>query len=230
MIKNTPPKQPLKIVVFGATGDVGRETVIEAVARGHQVTAIARDADRLADLPDAVTCESVDVLVNLDQVGHVMAAHDVAISALRPARGSEELLVEMSKNLLDAARVTNTRLYITGGAATLKLADGSGHSVLTAPDFLPDAVRPIAEACAKQDALLDHYDDVQWSCLRPPAMLIAGEKTRQYVRGTDTLIPDHDGMARISYADFGVAMVDLVEDVDIDQRRLTVGYQTEAAA
>ncbi|MBX2832097.1 MAG: NAD(P)H-binding protein [Rhodospirillales bacterium] len=230
MIKNSSAKHPLKIAVFGATGDVGRETVMEAVARGHQITAIARNTDRLAALSDIVTRQSVDILQRPDLISDILANHDVAISALRPGTGHEGLLVDMTKALLEGARTSQTPIFVTGGAATLKLADGSGHTVLTAPNFLPDAVRPIAEACAKQDALFDHYDDVQWSCLRPPAMLFAGEKTRSYVRGTDTLIPDHDGVARISYADFGVAMVDLIKDADVHHQRLTAGYQTQFAA
>lgn len=219
----------MKIVIFGATGDVGSATILEAVHRGHDVTAVARNADKLAALPDQVARESLDVLTQPAKVAELMARHDIAISALRPASGSEGLLVDMSQILLDAARKTKTPIYLTGGAATLKLADGSGHTVLSAPGFLPDAVRPIAKACAAQDALFDQYEDVQWTCLRPPAMLFAGEKTGQYVRGTDTLIPDHDGMARISFADFGVSMVDLVEDDTPTQQRFTVGYQTQAA-
>lgn len=225
--KTTAPK---KIVVFGATGDVGREVVTEAIMRGHQVTAIARNTDRLASLPETVTRRQVDIIESPDLVAGIMADHDIAISAMRPVSGQEQLLATMTECLLTAARQTGTPIYITGGAATLKLADDSGHTVLSAPDFLPDAVRPIAQACATQDALFDQYDDVQWTCLRPPAMLFAGDKTRQYVRGTDTLIPDHDGVARISYADFGVAMVDILEAGDNPQRRLTVGYQNAAAA
>ena len=65
-------------------------------------------------------------------------------------------------------------------------------------------------------------------------MLIPGEKTRNYVRGTDTLVTDHDGVARISFADFGVAMVDLVDAgfdaVTRNPQRLTVGYRSQVAA
>ncbi|KJE34023.1 potassium transporter TrkA [Thalassospira sp. HJ] len=220
----------MKIVLFGATGDVGTATLHEAIKRGHSVTAIARNIDKLAHMPGEVARESLDVLTNPERITALMAEHDVAISALRPITGSESLLVDLSKVLLDAARKTKTPIYLTGGAATLKLANDSGHTVLTAPDFLPDAVRPIAEACAKQDALFDQYDDVQWTCLRPPAMLFQGSLTGQYVRGTDTLVPDHDGMARISFADFGYAMVDLIEAGNGGQQRLTVGYQNKAAA
>src|SRR5438105_11978987 len=34
--------QPMKIVVFGATGNVGRRVVKEALGRGHTVTGVAR--------------------------------------------------------------------------------------------------------------------------------------------------------------------------------------------
>lgn len=220
----------MKMILFGATGDVGTATLHEAVKRGHTVTAIARNIDKLANVAGNVDSESLDVLANPDRVTELMASHDVAISALRPISGSEGLLVDMSRVLLDAARKTSAPIYLTGGAATLKLADNSGHTVLSAPNFLPDAVRSIAEACAEQDALFDQYEDVQWTCLHPPAMLIDGPLTRQYVRGTDTLITDHDGAARISYADFGYAMVDLTEGSNRGQRRLTVGYQDRAAA
>jgi len=226
---NTAPHNR-KIVVFGATGDVGREVVTEALLRGYQVTAIARDAAKLSALPETVIRQSIDILADPQQVTKVLAEHDVAVSSLRPAPGQEKLLPEMTKVLLDAARQSRNPIFVTGGAATLKLADGSGHTVLTAPNFLPDSVRPIAEACEQVDALFDQYDDVQWTCLRPPAMLIPGEKTRHYVRGTDTLVTDHDGVARISYADFGLAMVDLVDTNDSPQQRLTVGYQNKAKA
>ncbi|RCK32282.1 potassium transporter TrkA [Thalassospira profundimaris] len=230
---NTAPHNR-KIVVFGATGDVGREVVTEALLRGYQVTAVARDIAKLSALPDSVARQSIDILANPEIAAEVLAEHDVAASSLRPATGQERLLPEMTKVLLDAARQNRTPIFLTGGAATLKLADGSGHTVLTAPDFLPDSVRPIAEACEQVDILFDQYADVQWTCLRPPTMLIPGEKTRNYVRGTDTLVTDHDGAARISFADFGVAMVDLVDasfDAGISNpQRLTVGYQSQVAA
>ncbi|MCC2111659.1 MAG: NAD(P)H-binding protein, partial [Hyphomicrobiales bacterium] len=37
----------MKIVIFGATGSVGRELVAQGLARGHDVTAFVRDPGRL---------------------------------------------------------------------------------------------------------------------------------------------------------------------------------------
>ena len=37
----------MKIAIIGATGNVGSRLVDEALSRGHQVTAVARNASRL---------------------------------------------------------------------------------------------------------------------------------------------------------------------------------------
>ena len=39
----------LKVIVFGATGRVGRAVALTLLTRGHQVTAFARDASKLPD-------------------------------------------------------------------------------------------------------------------------------------------------------------------------------------
>jgi putative NADH-flavin reductase len=37
----------MKIAIFGATGTIGREVTLEALERGHDVTAVLRDPARL---------------------------------------------------------------------------------------------------------------------------------------------------------------------------------------
>lgn len=43
----------MKILIVGATGSIGRLSVIEALRQGHEVRALVRDRDRAAALPDA---------------------------------------------------------------------------------------------------------------------------------------------------------------------------------
>ena len=42
----------MKIAVIGATGLVGNATVLELAARGHQVTAFARNVAKVAQHPN----------------------------------------------------------------------------------------------------------------------------------------------------------------------------------
>ncbi|MEP6814850.1 MAG: NAD(P)H-binding protein [Marmoricola sp.] len=44
----------MRILVFGAAGNVGRRVVAEALSRGHEVTAVVRDPSGFPNLPAAV--------------------------------------------------------------------------------------------------------------------------------------------------------------------------------
>lgn len=214
----------MKILILGATGDVGSAVTHEALARDHQVTAGARNKTRLAALGKNVNAQVIDVAQKDPGLSLLFRSNDVIVSALRPVTGQEAQLVTMTKHILELARETGRPVFITGGAGPLKLGDGTDHTVLTAPGFLPDAVRPIAQACGEQDALLDNFPGADWVCLRPPAMLLKEKRTGRYALGRDTLVKQADGQSRISYADFAVAMLDLIELRPASQQRLTVGW------
>lgn len=211
----------MKIIIFGATGDVGRQAVAEALTRGHEVTAVARNPGTLAP-SEGLRPVALDLLKHPDEVASHMVGHDAAISALRPPQGQEPNLVPLTKAVLAGAN--DLPVYITGGAACLKLDTNSPHTVLTAPGFLPDSVRPIAEACAEQDKLLSTFPKTKWTCLRPPALLLNGPRTGRYALGRDTLVKNSEDEASISYADFAVALLDLVELRPEPHQRLTVGW------
>lgn len=218
----------MKILILGATGDVGGAALRAAVARGHHVTAAARKPEALAAVSPLVSPYALDLLADPQSAAKAAQGHDLIISALRPAAGREADLVPLTETALTAARQAGIPVLVTGGAATLKLADGSGHTVLTAPGFLPDSVRPIAEACAAQDALLDAENEAEWSCLRPPAMLIQAPQTGSYRFGSDTLVVDGEGNSQISFADFGAALIDLAEDPRGNRSKLTVAWGAPA--
>ncbi len=214
----------MKIIVFGATGDVGRKVVDAALARGHQITALGRSESKLATLPSKAQTICTDLLLAEHSIAGSVAGNDMIISALRPDEGQESLLVTLTEKVLQGSLATSVPVIVTGGAALLKLADGSGHTVLSAPDFLPDAVRPVAAACAKQDALLENSPEVAWTCLRPPAMLLPDQRSAEYAFGTDTLVTDAAGDSQISYTDFAAAMLDVAQNRHGFARRITVGW------
>jgi hypothetical protein len=166
----------------------------------------------------------LDVLRDSTALQELMRNHDATISALRPAAGHEASLPALTRAVLQASEAADTPVFITGGAATLETGDGSGRTMLTAPGFLPDAVRPIAEACAAQEAFLQEYRAAKWTCLRPPAMLMHGGRTGRYALGRTELVRQADGTSQISFADFAVAMTDLAELCPAPHQLLTAGW------
>lgn len=97
-------------------------------------------------------------------------------------------------------------------------------SVLTAPDFLPESVLPIARACfAQYEACLSNIS-ANWVYLSPPAMLKPGIRTGVFRLGTDELLVDDQGNSEISMEDFAVAFLDEAESPKHIRTRFTVAY------
>lgn len=196
----------MRITVFGAAGAVGREVVAEAVRRGHVVTALGRAA---ADARDA------------GAVAELSVGQDIVVTATRPAPGQEHELVTTVRAQLTALAGTGVRLFVVGGAATLRTPNGA--TVLDEPDF-PAELRPIAAACAEQLAVCAANTTVDWTYLSPPALLEPGPRTGRYRTGTDNLLVSDDGRSWISTADLAVAVLDEAQARNYPRARFTVGY------
>ena len=129
----------MKLIVFGATGDVGSRVVTEACARGHDVTAALRNDTAFDKLPKGVNLVVADA-TDPAALAAAMVGQDLAISALRSPAGREGEIVGLTRTILEAASNADLRVIIVGGAARLRLPDGSPHTVLSDPDF-QDRVR-----------------------------------------------------------------------------------------
>jgi len=213
----------MRITIFGAVGDVGSRIATEAVSRGHDVTAVVRRAEQITELPNTLSGQLADA-ANSASVAKLGEGQDLIISAIRPPEGSEYLLPELTKSVLDGAAKANTRVLIVGGAASLKVPGLNGHTVLSAPDFLPSSVVNIARACQEQFEIFKSDTEANWSYLCPPAMLTPGIRTGKYRLGSDELVVDTDGLSAISMEDFAVAMLDEAEHPRHTRKRFTAAY------
>ena len=115
----------MKIALVGATGNIGREIARQALARGHQVTAIVRrETDLPAELDGAQL--AVAALDDTDGLAAVIAGHDVLASAFGPRPGDAPTTVTTtSVALVAAARQAGVpRFIMVGGAGSLEVAPG----------------------------------------------------------------------------------------------------------
>ncbi|MEM7225811.1 MAG: NAD(P)H-binding protein [Pseudomonadota bacterium] len=200
----------MKIILFGARGDVGRRIGEEALARGHDVTAVVRRQAQAGEIPQGAVARVAEVGERA-AAARLMAGHDLAITALRPPDGEEPALVPLTGALLDGAALAEIPLLIVGGAASLKLPGQDGETVLSAPGFLPAPVLPIARASFAQYELCLADPRGHWTYVSPPALLTPGERMGDYRIGTDELLFDGAGESRISMEDFAVALIDEAE-------------------
>ncbi|MFJ9950967.1 NAD(P)-dependent oxidoreductase [Kitasatospora sp. NPDC091207] len=212
----------MRITVFGATGNVGSRIVTEALARGHEVTAVLRDPTRPHGLPSAAVIATGDAR-DPEDVARLAAGQSVVISATRPAPGSEPELAVATRGLLAGLAGTDVRLLVVGGAGSLTLPGGDGATVIDAPDF-PAAWLPIALACGEQLALHQASTDVDWAYLSPAALLEPGPRTGRYRLGGDELVVDAAGVSAISMEDLAVVLLDEAERPAHHRTRFTAAY------
>ncbi|MEJ3747944.1 NAD(P)H-binding protein [Actinomycetes bacterium KLBMP 9797] len=212
----------MRITVFGAAGNVGGRVVAEALARGHEVTAVVRDETRFATLPTGAAHRVGDA-ANAADVARLTAGHDVAVAATRPAPGREGDLLTTTRALLAGLRGSAVRLLVVGGAATLTVP-GTRRTAIEDPTLVPPAWRAIAQASADQLAVCRSTSTVDWAYLSPPALLAPGKRTGRYRLGADELLVGPDGTSTISMEDLAVALLDEAERPRHRRARFTVAY------
>jgi putative NADH-flavin reductase len=203
----------MKIAVAGASGRAGSRITTELARRGHTVTAIARNPEKIAVQPN-VTPTKGDVL---DQAGlaALWAGHDVAVSSVH-------FLASDAAKLIGAAKASKVGRYlVVGGAGSLEVAPGV--RLVTVPDF-PAEYRAEAEQGGAFLDLLGAEKELNWTFLSPSALFVDGERTGKFRLGTDQLLTAADGKSWISFEDFAVALADEIERPAYIRRRFTVGY------
>ncbi|MGO4157748.1 NAD(P)-dependent oxidoreductase [Cupriavidus sp. YAF13] len=203
----------MKIAIIGATGRVGTRLIDEALSRGHTVTAIARQADKLATRPGLATINAD--AADTKALAAALAGHDVAISTVRFLQTTAEQITSAVK----AAGVP--RLLVVGGAGSLFVAPGA--QLVDTPQF-PEAYK--AEALAGRDFLnaLRNETAIDWTFLSPAALFEPGTRTGKFRVGEETLLSDASGKSWISMEDYAIAMIDEVEKPAHSCQRYTVAY------
>lgn len=210
----------LKIALFGATGMVGARIAAEAARRGHQVSALVRQPERVAAGPN-LTAGKVDLL-DAAQVADAVRGHDVVASAYAPPMSQLVDLQTASRALVDGTRAAGLkRLVVVGGAGSLEVAPGKQ---LVDTDGFPDAYKPIALAHRDAFAYYRTVADLDWTFFAPAALIAPGERTGTFRTGATTLIADAKGESRISAEDYAVAFVDELEQGRFIRQIATVAY------
>jgi len=101
----------MKLVVFGATGNTGREVVKQALAKGHEVSAFVRDADALGELRERVHVVVGDTTADPARVEGAIQGQDVVVSALgrRKSFRSDDLIEKSMAAIVPAMRRSGVR-------------------------------------------------------------------------------------------------------------------------
>lgn len=213
------------VLLIGATGFVGSAVLNELVERGHKVTAVVRNVEKIAK-NDLVTAVKEDV-ANVEAIAKLAEGKDAIISAYNPGWTNPEIATLITENypkILEAAKQSGVeRLLIVGGAGSLFCAPGlrvvdSG----AIPAEIMGGVRPLGDFYLNT---LMNENDIDWIFFSPAGVFDQeGKKTGNYRLGKDDLIVDAEGNSHISVQDYADAMVNELEKPAHHKERFTIGY------
>lgn len=220
--KGAPVCPSMKLTIIGASGWLGGTIAREAIARGHDVTAVSRDAARLASIEGAR-----GVVADLDDPDSVVSAiqgSDVVVAAVTDRSTDDRSRIPATAGtLLEVLpRAGVRRLAYVGGGGSLEIAPGV--RAVDDPGF-PEQYRNEALAQAEALAILQASDGVEWTYMSPPPHhLVPGDKTGSYrTAAGDSPVTNDNGEAKITSGDFAAAFVDEIEQNRYAGQRFTAG-------
>jgi uncharacterized protein YbjT (DUF2867 family) len=127
----------MKILLLGATGRTGQQIIKEALIRGHKISAIARDPEKLKDYGIEVTQGTP---YDYDTVEKAMSGCEAIINTLNvsrksdnpwaPLRSPKDMISKSAQNAVKAMEKTGIRRFVA--LSTI----GAGRSWKTSPGIL----------------------------------------------------------------------------------------------
>ena len=203
----------MNIALIGATGFIGSRLLTELTRRGHKVTAIVRNPEKVP-AGAGISARKGDVF-DRDGLSALLAGHDAVISAVHFSASD-------AATLLSAVKQSGvTRYLVVGGAGSLEAAPGV--KLFDTKEFPAIYLDEARKGGAFLD-LLKAETALDWTFLSPSALIQPGERTGKFRLGKGQLLVDANGNSAISAEDYAIALVDELEKPAHSRQRFTVGY------
>lgn len=216
----------MNIAIIGATGFVGQHLVTEALQRGHEVKAIARNVAQLT-AGNGLTPVQADI-TDVPALAAALKGSDIVLSAFNAGWQNPELYNDFmagSKAIQQAVKEAGVqRLIVVGGAGSLYIAPGL--QLVDSPDF-PEAYKAGATAARDYLDLLKQEPVIDWTFFSPAIEMHPGittGRTGQYRTALDSPVFDAAQHSRLSVEDLAVALLDETETPKHSRQRFTAAY------
>jgi putative NADH-flavin reductase len=215
----------MKILLIGATGNIGQCILKEALDKGYTVTAAQRNPELLKVEDPNLKVIKGDLL-DETALPALLNEKDVIISAISPLLGlSPAEFKKANQNLIAALHGrTDKRVIIVGGAGNTEITPGIKvmHDAAVMAQ-LPEEWKP---AILIHGEVLGLYKNsgLNWTYFSPAMKIEPGERTGKYRLGTTNMIFDGNGESKISREDYAVALVAEIENKQFLRQQFSIGY------
>ncbi|MEW5939535.1 MAG: SDR family oxidoreductase [Chloroflexota bacterium] len=214
----------MNIILFGATGQTGREVLKQALERGHRITVVARDPSRIALNHERLTVMTGDAR-EAQSVLAAMPGHEAVINAMGPG-GPDisdqflDILTEGTRNLVEGMKAAGIlRIVSMGSAGTLQAT--TELLIRDMPNF-PAMALNISGAHLQAWKTLE-ASGLEWTLLCPPARVEPGSRSGQYRVREDYML-DGGPMLKIAYGDMADFLLNEAEQGEHVGHRVNIAY------
>jgi hypothetical protein len=223
--------EPLNIVVYGASGEVGSHVVQEALNRGHRVTAVSRSPEQIEMRHDNLSVVKGDLL-DKASVTEIVTGQDVVVLSVRgvigdsgsPTSALQFIAAERLVDVLSRLEKRAPRLIHVGGSGSLEVEPGVLYAAKLPKILVP---KNLEVEILGQILALEFYrkvDDVNWTYITPPKNFTNARRTGVFRISGSRALQDDRGRTRVSRADFAVALIDEAEQVEHVRQQISVAY------
>lgn len=163
------PAPPARLLVVGGTGGTGRELVAQALARGHEVTVLARDPRRVRAAHPRLRVVAGDVL-DPAAVAAALRGCRAVVCALGHKRwlGPTRILSRGTGNLLQAMRAEGARRLVC--ETSLGIGGSAGRMGLYYTFFVIPAILPFYFWDKTRQERAIAASGLEWVIVRPGAL------------------------------------------------------------
>lgn len=207
----------MKIIVFGATGTLGRHVVIEALEQGHEVTAFTRSGKFEYAKFEHINSDMLSVIkgdvFEPFAVSQAVVGHDAVICALGAGRKGTVRTIG-TKHITEAMKIHGVKRFVC--LSSLGVGDSVGNlNFLWKHIMFGLLLRPAYHDHHSQEAIVK-TSGLDWIIARPSAFS-DGPKTGKYQHGFSP--KKRDGLAlKVSRSDAAHFMVQqLAQDAYLRQ-------------
>jgi putative NADH-flavin reductase len=176
----------MKVTIFAATGNVGRQLLAQAVAAGHDVTAVARDPKKLSAVrgDGDVRVVTADLAApDLAALAAAVEGADAVLSGLGPRSNSDAgIAAEGTRSIVAAMEATGVGRIVAISAAPVGTVASPHRPEVPRYDpgdgfFMRYLLSRFAKAAfgnvytdlaAMEDILRDSH--LEWTVIRPPKL------------------------------------------------------------
>jgi putative NADH-flavin reductase len=198
----------LRLTVFGATGGTGSHLVRQAVAAGHEVTAVVRDPARLPAAGPRLRVVTADVF-DPDDIRPAVTGADAVLTALGPhGTGPTSIARDSLLAIIEAMRKADAhRLISVSGTIVTDEGEGPVMRHLVKPVVRATLLRHVCADMRRGEEEI-RRSELDWTIVRPPG-LTSKPPTGAYRTAIDRNLPRG---FRLSRADLAACMLALTTD------------------